>query len=382
MDYAPTRSGRSRKPLLGGMLGARTLLDGRPVIMLGANNYLGLAGDPAIIARATEAMQIYGLGSTLNPPLATTPVHEELCDALARFHGTESALLFNSCTSANVAVPCTLVGAGDRIFSDRLNHASIIDGCKLSAAETRVYNHNDLDHLEALLAEPFAGRKLVFTDGVFSMEGDAADLPRLIALCRRRGATLVVDESHAAGVCGPGGRGTAALQGCVGEIDVYTGTLSKAFGGFAGGYVAASTETIRRLHDHGRFYMFTTAMTAAAAAGALAALERVLADDTLVRRLAANTRRLRAGLTALGFTILGGDHPITPILVGDEDKAAAFSRRLLEEGVYIGAIRFPVVPRGEARLRAQPSAAHGEADIDEALAVIAKVGRELALTAR
>ena len=370
---------RATKPVIGGRVGARTELDGRPVILLTANNYLGLAADSDVIERSCEAARQYGSGSTLNPPLATTPLHEKLCDTLAVFHCAESALLFNSCTSANVAVACTLVGKGDRIFSDRLNHASIIDGCRLSAAETHIYNNRDLDHLNSLLSEPHDGAKLVITDGIFSMEGDAADLPAMIALCKRHGATLVVDESHAAGVIGSGGRGTAAAQGCVSQIDLYTGTLSKAFGGFAGGYVAGRADLVRRLHDDGRFYMFTTAITPASAAGALAAIETVIRDDGLVRRLAENTARLRAGLKALGLRILGGDHPITPILVGDEDKAREFSRVLLQEGVYIGAICFPIVPRGEARLRAQPSAAHSAADIDEAIAAIGKAARKVGL---
>ena len=370
---------RANKPVVGGRVGARTLLDGRPVILLTANNYLGLAGDPKVIEAACAAARDYGNGTTLNPPLATTPLHEALCDTLAEFHATDAALLFNSCTAANVTVACTLVGKGDVIFSDRLNHASIIDGCRLSAAETRIYNNRDLDHLEALLKQPHDGAKLVITDGIFSMEGDAADLPRMIALCRRHGATLVVDESHAAGVTGPGGRGTAAAQGCLGEVDLYTGTLSKAFGGFAGGYVAGRADLIEKLHDHGRFWMFTTAIPPASAGGALAAIRRVMQDAALVRQLADNTERLRKGLKALGLTILGHDHPITPILVGDEDKARAFSAELLKDGVYIGAICFPIVPRGEARLRAQPSAAHSTADIDEAIAIIGAAARRTGL---
>jgi glycine C-acetyltransferase len=379
MDYATTATGRSQKPVLGGAIGARAIMDGREVIVLGSNNYLGLANHPEVIARAKEALDQYGAGPALNPPLATTPIHEALCAALARFHRTESALLFNSCTSANVAVACTLVGQGDRIFSDRLNHASIIDGCRLSAAESRVYNHADFAHLEAQLAESRAGKKLVITDGVFSMEGDAADLRPLIDLCRRHGAALVVDESHAAGVIGPGGRGTAVLRGCEGEVELYTGTLSKAFGAFAGGYVAGPAARIRELHDRGRFFMFTTAVSPSAAAGALAAVEIALRDPSLARRLAENTERLRAGLTKLGFRLLGGDSPITPIMIGDEEKSAAFSRALLDAGVYVGSVRFPVVPRGEARLRAQPSAAHSTADIDEALTVFGRAGKKLGL---
>jgi glycine C-acetyltransferase len=370
---------REGKPVIGGRVGARVELDGRSVILLTANNYLGLAGDPEVIEASCSAARHYGNGTTLNPPLATTAQHEALCDTIARFHATDTALLFNSCTAANVTVACTLAGKGDVIFSDRLNHASIIDGCRLSAAETRIYENRDLDHLERLLAAPHDGAKLVITDGIFSMEGDAADLPAMIALCKRYGATLVVDESHAAGVTGPGGRGTAAAQNCIGEVDLYTGTLSKAFGGFAGGYAAGRAGLIQKLHDHGRFYMFTTAITPASAAGALTAIEKVMRDGTLVARLTENTVRLRKGLTALGLTILGRDHPITPILIGDEDKARIFSRELLQHGVYIGAICFPIVPRGEARLRAQPSAAHSTADIDEAVAAIGTVARKLGL---
>jgi glycine C-acetyltransferase len=368
-----------KKPVLGGRVGARTEIDGRSVILLTANNYLGFAGDDELIERSCAAARQYGNGSTLNPPLATTPLHEQLCETIARFHGSDAALLFNSCTSANVAAVCTLVGKGDVIFSDRLNHASIIDGCRLSAAETRVYNNRDLDHLESLLSQPHPGTKLVITDGVFSMEGDAADLPRMVALCRLYGAILVVDESHAAGVIGPGGRGTAAAQNCVADIDLYTGTLSKAFGGFAGGYTAGRADLIRKLHDQGRFHIFTTAITPATAAGALAAIERVMRDDTPVRRLSENALRLRAGLKALGLRILGHDHPITPILVGDEAKAVELSRELMREGVYIASICFPIVPRGEARLRAQPSAAHSIADIDEAVAAIGVAAKRIGL---
>ena len=237
---------RSRKPILGGRVGARTELDGRSVILLTANNYLGLAGDPDLIELSCAAARKYGNGRRSIRLWRRRRCTNDCAKRLQRFTAPMPALLFNSCTSANVAVACTLVGKGDRIFSDRLNHASIIDGCRLSAAETRVYNNRDLGHLEALLAEPHDGAKLVITDGIFSMEGDAADLPRMIELCKRHGATLVVDESHAAGVIGPGGRGTAAVQDCVGQIDLYTGTLSKAFGGFAGGYAAGRADLVRQ----------------------------------------------------------------------------------------------------------------------------------------
>ncbi|SDT11216.1 aminotransferase class I/II-fold pyridoxal phosphate-dependent enzyme [Bradyrhizobium canariense] len=379
MDVKPDTLVRNRKPVISGATKGRVILDGREMLLLTANNYLGLAADEEIVSRACDAIRQYGLGSTLNPPLATTPLHDALCDALAQFHQVDAALLFNSCTSANVAVACTLVGKGDRIFSDRLNHASIVDGCRLSSAEAIVYEHGDLDDLGALLATPFDGRKLVISDGVFSMEGNFADLPGLIALCRKHDALLVVDESHAAGVAGPGGRGTAALQECLGQIDLYTGTLSKAFGGAAGGYVAGRADLIHRLHDNGRFYIFTSSIPASSAAGALAAIERIMRGDDAVRRLADNTRRLRYGLQSLGLTLLGDSHPITPILIGDEEKALALSRGLLDEGVYIAAITYPVVARGEARLRAQPSAAHSLDDIDDAVSAVGRVARRLGI---
>lgn len=302
-----------------------------------------------------------------------------MCDTIARFHTTDAALLFNSCMSANVTVACTLVGKGDRIFSDELNHGSIIDGCRLSNAERRIFKNRDLSHLESLLSEPHDGAKLVITDGVFSMEGDTADLPQMIALCRRHGAILVVDESHAAGVIGKEGRGTAEVQDCIGQIDLYTGTLSKAFGGFAGGYAAGRADLIRRLHDNGRFFYFTTPMTPSTAAGAMAAIERVMSDGTLLKRLTDNAAFLRTGLKALGLEILGSGHPITPILVGDEQKAVAFSEELLADGVYIGAICYPVVARGEARLRAQPSAAHSKADLEQAIDTIGRVAKRAGL---
>ena len=378
-----TLEGRSnskpKKPIVGGRVGARTEIDGRSVILLTCNNYLGLAGDPQLIERSHAAALKYGNGSTLNPPLATTALHEELCDTIARFHTTDAALLFNSCMSANVTVACTLVGKGDRIFSDELNHGSIIDGCRLSNAERRIFKNRDLSHLESLLSEPHDGAKLVITDGVFSMEGDTADLPQMIALCRRHGAILVVDESHAAGVIGKEGRGTAEVQDCIGQIDLYTGTLSKAFGGFAGGYAAGRADLIRRLHDNGRFFYFTTPMTPSTAAGAMAAIERVMSDGTLLKRLTDNAAFLRTGLKALGLKILGSGHPITPILVGDEQKAVAFSEELLADGVYIGAICYPVVARGEARLRAQPSAAHSKADLEQAIDTIGRVAKRAGL---
>ena len=347
--------------------------------MLGSNDYLGLAALPEAMAAATEALSRHGVGLALNPPLATTFIHEQLRGAIADLHATESALLFNSCTSANVAVACTLVGEGDRIMSDRLNHASIIDGCRLSRATTQVYEHQDFEQLERLLRAATSRRTLVLTDGVFSMEGSAVNLPRLAALCQRHEATLVVDDSHGAGVIGREGRGTAFRPGAEAAADIYTGTFSKAFGAATGGYAAGSAEVIRALHDFGRFWMFTTPMSPSSAAAALAAVRHLRQAPALVDKLRHNALRLREGLARSGFELLGGDSPITPILVGSEEKAVRMSAELLALGVYIAAIGFPIVPRGQARLRAQPSATHSESDIDEAIDKIAAAGRRVGI---
>lgn len=366
-----------RRLQLGGPQGGQAIVDGRRVVMLGSNNYLGLANHPKVVERARQALETYGCGTAMNPTLCTTPIHEALAEATAAFAGAEAALLFNSCTAANIALVMSLMGPDDVVFSDQFNHASIIDACRSSKAPTRVYRHRDCAALSEALSETEGARlRLIISDGVFSMEGDTAPLPEMLKLAERHRAVVAIDESHAAGVIGPRGRGTAAYYGVGGKVDIQTGTYSKAFGAAGGGYVAGSRALIDFLYDHARFFIFTSAMSPVSAACAVAALEVHSEEPGLVDRLWANTRRLRQGLEQLGFRLLGGESPITPIVIGDELTADRMGARLLEEGVYVPALGYPVVPRGEARLRAQPSAAHTVSDIDQALVALERVGRE------
>jgi glycine C-acetyltransferase len=358
------------------------VIDGRDTIMLGSSNYLGLANHPAVNEAARAALARYGAGFGTNPPNLTTPLHEELEAALAELCGTEAALLTNSCLAANAALIATANGAGDTICSDRLNHASIIDACRLTRATTRVYEHRRCDHLAALLAEaPSQGGRFIVTDGVFSMEGDTAPLPELVALAERFGARLAIDEAHAIGAIGTYGRGTAELHGCLGRVDYITGSLSKALGAVGGGFVAASRERIEALRAAARFYIFTSPINPMSAAAALAAVRQLRREPGLVEALWRNVRRFRAGLRARGLEVREAESPITPIMVGDTERTKALGRALLQDGVYVSAIGFPIVPRGTERLRAQPSAAHREDDIDEAVEKIARQATRLGLGA-
>lgn len=360
-------------PALGTPQGGRVMLDGAETIMLGSNDYLGLAGHPEVIEAAIAALRRYGAGTAINPPFATTPLHEELAERLARFTGTEAALLFGSASAANAGVLATLVGPGDAIFSDRLNHASIVDGCRLSRAETVLYASRDARSLEEAMARTKAERHLVISDGVFSMEGDVAPLPELLAVAERASAMLVIDECHAAGVIGPRGRGTPEHFGIDPRRLVVTGTLSKAIGGAGGGYVAGPREVVAALRARSRAFIFTSAISPADAGAALAALQLIEGDRGPIDRLYRNTERFRAGLGKLGLRHHRGVSPITAILIGEEDAARSTSAALLLAGVYIPAMTYPIVARGEARLRAQPSAALSEDDIDIALARLGEV---------
>jgi glycine C-acetyltransferase len=366
---ASARGRRADRRTASQLRGGRSYIDGRWVVNLGSNNYLGLAQHPAIVEAVREALERYGAGTGMNPTLALTAVHRELEDAVAEFTGMEAAILFSSCTAANIALIATLASDGDVVFSDRLNHASIIDACRLTRARTRVYGHADAADLARQLAEEREARlRLVVSDGVFSMEGDAAPLPSLVPVARANAAIIVLDESHAAGTTGPGGRGTAALHDARGSVDVETGTFSKALGCVGGGYVAGSRALADLLYEDARFFIFTSPMTPSAAAGALAAM-RVLRDDPSPHeRLRANVARFRRGLAQLGYRTIDGPSAIVPVLIGDEGRAVALARALLAAGVFVPAMAYPIVPRGEARLRAQPSAAHTDDDIDAALA--------------
>jgi glycine C-acetyltransferase len=358
--------------------GGRVEIDGRLCVMLGSNNYLGLAQHPKVVQASHDAYREYGVGMAMNPTLATTPLHVALERAIADFCGMEAALLFNSCTAANCALIPTLFGDGDTVFSDRLNHASIIDACRLSRARTVVYPHADTAALETMTTEAAnAGAKSIISDGVFSMEGDTAPLDRLAPIARALGALMVLDESHAIGTTGRTGRGTSERFGL--PVDAVTGTFSKALGGVTGGFVAGERRLIDALYERARFFIFTSPMSPASAAAALAAIEVLDRDPSLVDRLRRNATRLRTGLRALGFRILGVDHAIIPVMVGDTERAVDLSKGLLEQGIFAPAMSFPVVPQGEARLRVQASALHSDDDLDHGLDSFDLVGRRLKL---
>jgi len=366
--------------------GPRVRMEGRgEVIILSSNNYLGLSGDPAVVAAGHAALDRFGAGTaSVRFICGTFTIHRELEAALAELAGTEAALSFVSCWNANEALFATLLGPEDVIISDQLNHASIIDGIRLAKVitkcDTAVYRHADLGDLEAKLqAHRDRRTRLVMTDGVFSMEGDVAPLPELLALARRYDAVLVVDDSHATGVLGPNGRGTAEHFGVVGEVDVITSTLGKALGGAAGGFIAASAATCDYLTQRARPQLFSNALPCTVAGSALAAVRRLREHPALVTRLHENTRYFREQLLARGFRPLPGDTPIIPVILGETAKAIRMSEMLLDEGVFVTGFGYPVVPKGQARLRCQISAAHTREHLDRALESFQVVGRKLEL---
>ncbi|MCO6455827.1 MAG: aminotransferase class I/II-fold pyridoxal phosphate-dependent enzyme [Pirellulaceae bacterium] len=354
-----------------------TLADGREVIVLCSNNYLGLASHPEVIAAGHEGLRRYGAGTaSVRFICGTLKCHRDLERTIADFVRTESSLTYVSCWNANEAVFPTLTDAGDVILSDSLNHASIIDGCRLVGrqVERDVYQHSDLEQLETKLREHRdKACRWVVTDGVFSMEGDVARLPELVRLCREYEAMLVVDDSHGVGVLGSGGRGTPEHFGLLGDIDVLTGTLGKSLGGSAGGYVAASRRVIEVLEQRSRPSLFSNALPAAGTCSAQRAIELVRDDPGLVARLHQNVARMRAGLAELGFQCPSSPTAIIPIMIGDEAEAIAKSRRLMELGVMVIGFGFPVVPKGEARLRVQVSAALQDEHLRQALDAFARL---------
>ncbi|HEX6644005.1 MAG TPA: glycine C-acetyltransferase [Gemmatimonadales bacterium] len=371
---------------LQGPQSARVRMEGRgEVIILSSNNYLGLSNEPAVVAAGREALARYGAGTaSVRFICGTFDVHRDLEAACARLVGTEASLSFVSCWNANEATPGTLLGEEDIVISDQLNHASIIDGIRLAKAitkcQTAVFRHADLDHLVELLTAARDRRtRMVITDGVFSMEGAIAKLPELLEICRRHDAVLVVDDSHATGVLGAHGRGTAEHFGLVGEIDIITSTLGKALGGAAGGFVAASEAVCDYLTQRARPQLFSNALPPTVAASALASIEFLEAHPGRVRVLAENASYFRDGLLALGFRPLPGETPIIPVILGETSDAIRMSQLLLDEGVFVTGFGFPVVPQGQARVRCQISAAHSREDLDEALAAFRKVGTRLGL---
>lgn len=363
---------------LTGSLGPTAMIEGRgEVIVLCSNNYLGLADHLDVIAAGIEGLKQYGAGTaSVRFICGTLDCHRRIEETIARFVGTEASLTYVSCWCANEALFPTIVGPEDVILSDELNHASIIDSIRLvsKSIPREVYRHSDLADLETKLkAHSARACRWVVTDGVFSMEGDVARLPELTALCREHRAILVVDDSHGIGVLGANGRGTPEHFGLIGQIDMLTGTLGKALGGAAGGYVAASAHAIEVLKQRARPSLFSNALPATVACSANKAIEIVEQEPERVARLHANVRRIRLGLTKLGFQLHDSPTAIIPIMIGDEAEAIAKSRRLMELGVMVIGFGFPVVPKGQARLRVQVSAALDEHHIERALDAFAKL---------
>jgi len=350
------------------------MLDGREVINFSSNNYLGIANHPALAAAAKLAIERYGCGSGASRLISgNMTLHEELEAKLAAFKGTEAALVFNSGFQANTGILSTLAGEGDVIFSDELNHASIIDGCRLSRAKTCVYAHGDLDQLEAALKQATsARRKLIVTETIFSMDGDEAPLIGIVELAEKYGAMVMVDEAHATGVFGDNGAGVVAKLGLSERVAVQMGTLGKALGGF-GAYVAGSGALRELLINRCRSFIFTTALPPSIMAMAIAAIDLVQREPERREMLWRNCRALKQGLHGLGFSLAESQSPILPLIIGDADKCMQFSERLLEKGVFVQGIRPPTVPPGTSRLRGTLMATHTCEHIDRAIEAFKKV---------
>jgi glycine C-acetyltransferase len=366
--------------------GPRVTMEGRgEILILSSNNYLGLSGLADVGAGGREALDRFGAGTaSVRFICGTFTIHRELESALARLVGTEASLTYVSCWNANEGLFATLLGPDDVVISDQLNHASIIDGIRLAKViakcETAVYRHSDMADLEARLRAAKDRRtRLIVTDGMFSMEGDIARLPDIVELARRHDALVVVDDSHATGVLGKTGRGTAEHYGMAGQVDVITSTLGKALGGAAGGFAASSAAVCDYLIQRARPQLFSNALPCTVAGSALAAVEYLERHPELVTRLHDNARYFRDQLRARGFKPLPGDTPIIPVILGETAMAIRMSELLLDEGVFVTGFGYPVVPRGEARVRCQVSAAHTREDLDQALEAFVKVGRRLEL---
>lgn len=375
-----------------GLQGGVVQAAGRRQVMLASNNYLGLANHPRIVEAAKKGLEKYGYGlASVRFICGTQNIHLELEERIARFLGVESAILHSSCFAANEAFFTALVSADlgesdyrDVIYSDQLNHASIIDGIRLSriavkTTDLRAYKHNDIEQLKSWLAEDHAKDyrlSVIVTDGVFSMEGEYANLADFVDIAKRNDALLFVDESHSTGVLGATGRGTPEHCGVHGKIDVISGTLGKALGGAAGGFIAGKKVLVDYLRQKSRPYTFSNSLPPAIVCAAIEAINMLEEDNSLVEKLHQNTDYFRKEVQRLGFTILPGVHPIVPVMVGEASIAQDMSNLLLDEGVYVRGLWYPVVPKGEARLRVQISAAHDVEDLDRALAAFQKVGKK------
>lgn len=351
------------------------------VLVLSSNNYLGLSNHPELVKAGQEALAKYGAGTaSVRFICGTFSIHDQIEKAIAKLHRQEAALTYVSCWAANTGLMPSIAGEGDWLISDALNHASLIDGCRMSKAKRAIYKHSDMGELEAKLKEAHAAnarRIFIVTDGVFSMEGDIAKLPEIVKLAKQFGAAIILDDSHGVGVMGTHGRGTAEHFGCEEDIDIVTGTLGKALGGAAGGYVAGSAALIDYLNQVSRPQLFSNALPATIAASAMKAIEILEREPQRIERLHAITKQMRDGLTKRGFKPLHGESAIVPIIVGETAFAIKMSQELLKEGIFITGFGYPVVPQGEARLRIQMCAALTDEQIEFALNTLEKVGKRL-----
>lgn len=378
---------------LDGLQGGVVNVAGKQCVMLASNNYLGLANHPEIVKAAQQGLKDYGYGlASVRFICGTQPLHRKLEEKIAEFLGTEDTILFSSCWAANEGFFNAMLGSDlghkeyrDIIYSDKLNHASIIDGIRLcriavKTTDAKAYNHNDMTQLRQWLEEDTKDNhriKVIVTDGVFSMEGDVAPLPELVELANKHGAMLYVDESHSTGVLGKTGRGTPEELGVHGKIDVISGTLGKALGSAAGGFITGKKELVEFLRQKARPYTFSNTVPPFIVSASLAAINLLEKDNSLVEKLHENTNYFRTEIVKLGFTILPGVHPIVPVMVGEAPVAMDMSKELLDLGVYVRGLWYPVVPKGEARLRVQISAAHSREDLDRALDAFGKAGKKL-----
>ena len=355
--------------------------DGKPVLNMCANNYLGLAQHPAVAAAAKAAIDQWGYGmASVRFICGTQGVHKQLENAISQFLGTEETILYSSCFDANGGLFETLLGAEDAIISDELNHASIIDGVRLCKAERYRYLNNNMGDLEAKLKESAGARfRMIATDGVFSMDGYIANLSAICDLAEKYNALVMVDDSHAVGFMGKTGRGTHEYNGVMGRIDVITGTLGKALGGASGGYTSGRKEIIELLRQRSRPYLFSNTLAPSITGATLKVLGMLASSTELRDKLEANTRYFREGMSKLGFQILPGTHPIVPVMLGDAALAAKFADAMLAKGVYVIGFSYPVVPQGKARIRTQISAAHSREDLTFAIETFAEVKKELGL---
>jgi len=356
-----------------------TLADGRELINLCANNYLGLASHPAVVGAAHAALDRFGYGmASVRFICGTQSAHRELEERLSAYLGMDDTILYSSCFDANGGLFETLLDDQDAVISDALNHASIIDGIRLCKARRLRYANNDLAELDARLQEAATARvRLIATDGVFSMDGSIARLAEICDLAERHDALVMVDDSHATGFIGATGRGSHEYRGVMGRVDILTGTLGKALGGASGGYVAARREIVGWLRQRSRPYLFSNSIAPVVAAATLRVLDLLEGSPELRERVHANARHFRARMQALGFDLLPGEHPIVPIMLGDAPLAQRLAERMLAEGVYVVAFAYPVVPQGKARIRTQMNAAHSIAQLDRVIDAFGRAGREL-----